>query len=372
MIPTKKILFAFLLSHLLLNTTGQDRIPSAYIKKFAPKSTTIQYRLGETMVPVKVIQYGDRKDIVYINLHDDEQTSVDAAKMLLEQEGGLLIKIENNKKRNIRFRLKGRYYSFDPNRMFSAEGASQSLAQFRGGGSKEAVAEVTKFGERVLQFLPENPSCIIALHNNTKGRFGINSYLPGAERESDAKLVFENPDESPDDIFLTTDSLLYHNLSSEKFNTIWQDNENVRRDGSLSVYCGERNIRYVNCETEHGRTNQYLTMLMVLTQHIDRVNPDADIYDYTVSMPQGVSFPSGSNIYFGDKLIGTLKTAEARDGSDEIRGKLEIDKKFKLWSNMDFFFFSAADKPQIEMRIDPTREKKSFNASSELIRIIVR
>lgn len=365
------IILAFLFSHLLLNASGQDKAIPLYVKKFAPKSTTIQYRLGETTVPVKLIQYGDKKDIVYINLHDDEQTSVNAARVLLEQEGGFMIKIENNKKRNIRFRLKGRYYTFDPNRMFSAEGASQSLTQFKS-FSKEAVAEVAKFGERILQFMPENPTCIIALHNNTKGRFGVNSYLPGAEREADARLVFENPDESPDDIFLTTDSLLYHNLSSEKYNTIWQDNENVRRDGSLSVYCGERNIRYVNCETEHGRTNQYLTMLMALAQHIDRINPDADVYGYTVSMPQGVSFPSGSNIYFGDKLIGTLKTAEARDGSDEIRGKLEIDKKYRLWSNMDFFFFSTADQPRIEMRIDPTREKKPFNTSSELIRIIAR
>ncbi len=371
MITKKNILLHLLCGHLLLTAAGQDKIAPAYTKRYTAKSTTIHYRLGETQVPVKVIQYGDRKDIVYINLHDDEFTSVNAAKVLLEQEGGLMIKIENNKKRNIRFRLKGRYYTFDPNRMFSSTGASQSLAQFRSTG-KEAIAEVTKFGERILQLIPENPSCIIALHNNTKGRFGINSYLPGAERETDARLVYENPDHSPDDIFLTTDSLLYHNLASEKFNTIWQDNEKVRRDGSLSVYCGERNIRYVNCETEHGKTDQYLTMLMALTQYVESINPDAIVYNYSISLPQGYSFPSGINIYFGDNLIGVVKTAEASDGSDEIRGIVEIDKKFSLWSNMDFFYFSASDRPRIEMRIDPTREKKSFNASSELIRIIVR
>lgn len=371
MIPIKNTLLTILFSHILLTGIAQNKFTPAYIKKFTPKSTSIQYRLGETFVPIKLLLYGERKDIVYINLHDDEQTSVNAAKVLLEKEGGLLIKIENREKRNIRFRLRGHYYTFDPNSMFSAEGASKSLNQL-GNISKQAVTEILKFAERILQLFPENVSCIIALHNNTKESFGVNTYLPGAERESDAQLVFKNPDESQDDFFLTTDNLLFHKLSLEKYNTILQDNENVRRDGSLSVYCGERKIRYVNCETEHGKTDQYLVMLKTLSQNIEKRNPDAILYDYAVNLPQGVSFSSGSNIYFGDKRIGIIKTAETGCDQNEIRGKLEIDKDFRFCSNMDSFFFSSEAPPRIEIRIDPTREKKSFDASSELIRFIVR
>lgn len=369
--PIHNTLLIFLLSQFLLAFSCQNCLASIPLKKFIPKSSFVYYRLGQTVIPIKLIQYGERKDIVYINLHDDEQTAVDAAKIILEKEGGLLIKIENREKRNIRFRLKGRYFVFDPNSMFSYEGAMKSLDRL-GNVNEAAIVETTKFGQRILQFLPESLSCIIALHNNSKGNFGISSYLPGAERESDAQLVFQNPDESGDDIFLTTDSLLFHKLSSENYNTIWQDNENARQDGSLSVYCGQKNIRYVNCETEHGKTMQYLSMLKVLTKYIDKRNPDAIVYNYVLKLPEAVPFPGGSNIYFGDKIIGIIKSVGNRTKSEEISGQLEIDKNFKLWSNMDSFFFSTEGQPRIEIRIDPTREKKSFDASSEKIRIIAR
>jgi len=52
---------------------------------------TIFYDLAGNIVPIKIQQYGERTDIVYINLHDDEITSVDAAKRILEEYGGLLI-----------------------------------------------------------------------------------------------------------------------------------------------------------------------------------------------------------------------------------------------------------------------------------------
>ena len=70
---------------------------------------TIFYQLAENIVPIKIQQYGDRTDIVFINVHDDELTSVDAAKRILEADGGMLIEVENNAQRNIRFRL-GQYF----------------------------------------------------------------------------------------------------------------------------------------------------------------------------------------------------------------------------------------------------------------------
>src|SRR6185436_15683835 len=70
-------------------------------------SLTIYYNLGESIVPIRIMQYGETKDRVYINLHADEVTSIQAATSLLEKQGGLFIRIENNKQRNIRFRLRG-------------------------------------------------------------------------------------------------------------------------------------------------------------------------------------------------------------------------------------------------------------------------
>ena len=71
--------------------------------KLTPSVKTIFLKMGNTTIPIKIQQYGYRHDIVYLNLHDDEITSVEATNNILEKQGGTLIEIENNQKRNIRF-----------------------------------------------------------------------------------------------------------------------------------------------------------------------------------------------------------------------------------------------------------------------------
>lgn len=232
-------------------------------KKIIPTEKTIYYKLAENIIPLKIQQYGEQTDIVFINLHDDETTSVDAARRILEQEGGLLIEVENNLQRNIRFRLGKTIYTVDPNCIFSREGIEKSL-DLLGKVSERAVTEVEKFGRRILQLIPDEAKCIIALHNNTPDRFTALEYSAGNKKTADTKKVYINPDEDTDDFFLTTDAVLYELLADKKFNTVLQDNKRCTDDGSLSVYCGKNNIRYVNCETEHGKTEQYYLMLKAL------------------------------------------------------------------------------------------------------------
>ncbi len=271
----KKIILIFLFSFSSGLLVAQSQSDSVFEKKFAPKETTIYYKLGKRVIQLKIFQYSDIKDIVMINLHADEITSVVAAHKLLETNGGLLIKIENDNKRNIRFRLGTLNYTFDPNGIFSREGITKSLTEL-GNISNAAVNEVEKFANRILQLLPVNPSCIIALHNNMEGQYSVTSYLPGNEKETDAKKVYVNPMQDPDDFFLTTDSNLYHKLISEKYNSILQDNEKAIKDGSLSVYCGEKKLRYLNCETQHGKTEQYLEMLMRAKNYIAKSITEPD------------------------------------------------------------------------------------------------
>jgi len=224
---------------------------------------TIFYNLAGNIVPIKIQQYGERTDIVFINLHDDEITSVDAAKRVLEEYGGLLIEVENNAQRNIRFKLDMYFYKVDPNRIFSKNGIKRSLEQF-GKTSDKAVDEVEKLGQGIIQLIPEEAKCIIALHNNTPDLFSVTEYAPGNTRSVDCKKVYINPERDTDDFFLTTDNSLYEKLADKGFNTILQDNTNCTEDGSLSVYCGKKSIRYVNCETEHGKFEQYYEMMKTL------------------------------------------------------------------------------------------------------------
>lgn len=224
---------------------------------------TIFYKISNNTIPIRITQYGERSDILFINMHDDEVTSVQAAKWILEEQGGMLIEIENNSQRNIRFRIGQYSYRVDPNRIFSKEGAEKSLEEL-GRTSVKAVEEATKFGKRILELIPGKCKYVVALHNNTPGLFSALEYTSGNKRAAESKKVYINPAQDTDDFFLTTDNSLYEKLADKGYNAILQDNMNCTEDGSLSVYCGKKNIRYVNCETEHGKTELYAAMLKSL------------------------------------------------------------------------------------------------------------
>ncbi len=239
-----------------------------------PIEQTIYYSLGDARIPIKVLQYGDKKDIVYINVHDSEPTSVAAAKAILTYTGGTIIKLVNKGKRNIKFRLKNKSYSFDANRIYSRAGIEQTL-RTSGRISKEAIDEIEKFGKRILQLIPDTTTCIVSLHNNTNGDFSIKNYLPKGDRRIDAKAVYVDSLQDFDDIALTTDSVLYLKMVENCYNSIWQDNANARRDGSLSVYFGEKNRRYINIETENGKLLLHIEMIKKLLQILDETIPPA-------------------------------------------------------------------------------------------------
>ncbi len=235
---------------------------------FSPSEKVVFHRLGDRNMSIKITKYGESLHTCCINVHDDEATAVEAARSVLERQGGVLIKIENNAKRNISFTFKGVKYIFDPNRIFSRTGIQNSL-KANGKIHPLAIVEVEKFAAKLLQLIPDSISCLIALHNNTDGDFSVRTYLPGGKRQTDAKQVYADEWQDIDDIALTTDQLIYDKMAAFGYNSILQDNLNVNKDGSLSVYYGEKNRRYINIETQHGKTAQYREMLKKLLSFLD-------------------------------------------------------------------------------------------------------
>lgn len=246
----------------------ESNAPTSNPAAFSPSEKTITHRLGDRNISIKVIQYGESMNTCCINVHDDESTAVEAAKSILEKRGGVLIKIENNAKRNISFPFKGLVYTFDPNRIFSRRGILLTL-KTKGKINLLAINEVEKFAAELLKQIPDSISCLIALHNNTNGDFSVRTYLPGGPRQYDASQVYADEWQDIDDIALTTDQDIYSKMASFGYNSILQDNVNVFRDGSLSVYYGEQNRRYINIETQHGKTGQYREMLKKLLSILD-------------------------------------------------------------------------------------------------------
>lgn len=237
---------------------GQSVSPEPRIV-YTPAMRSIAHTIGNRTIIIKVLQYGEPNGIYCINMHDNEGTAVEGAIPVLEQSGGTLIRLENFKQRLIRFRLNGVLYSFDPNRIYSRIGIEQTLREHKR-YSKAALLEIEKFGKKLLSLIPDSARCVVALHNNTNDLFSIKSYIPGGVRQKDARAVYYNETQDVDDIALSTDSLVYQLMADAGYNAIWQDNEKAKKDGSLSIHCGEKGQRYINIETEHGKVEQYRIM----------------------------------------------------------------------------------------------------------------
>lgn len=262
----KKRTIFFIITLLAIKLQGQSFIDSTapvVVKKLSPAIQNLQLNVGPKKVPVTIYKYGDVNDVVCFNMHDNEFTSVEAAKQVLSERGGMIIKIENGKQRFINFKLNNKRFTFDANRIFSKEGIEQTLRD-RGHYSPAAAAEIEGFANKLLSLIPDTTSCIVALHNNFDADFSIKSYIPGGSLEKNAMAVYEDSLQDADDIALTTDSILFKKMANYGYNSILQDNINVKKDGSLSVYYGERDKRYINIETEHGRVQQYVEMLTKL------------------------------------------------------------------------------------------------------------
>lgn len=255
-----KIISAFLL-FTFIHVVGFGQITESN-KSISVKETFHSFKLGNKKVNVFITIYGDNKDVVMINLHDNERTSVEAAKIVLLETGGTLLRIENKNQRLIDFNYKKSTFQFDPNRIFTKAGSTASLDKY-GQSTPAAISLVSKFGEFIFTLIPKS-GLLIALHNNTDSTYSSLSYLPGAEYAIEASAIHVNKQMDIDDFFFTTSDSLFAKLKLENVNVILQNNVAATDDGSLSVLYGIRNKKYVNVEAEQGHVNEQEKMIRLL------------------------------------------------------------------------------------------------------------
>lgn len=216
--------------------------------------------LGADSVAV-VTHAADRPGPTYINVHDDENTSVEAGLDVIRRRGGRVIELQHADRRNIVFTLDGTTYEFDPNRMFTDVGAETTLRQ-NGPFSDSAFAVVRRFADELIEAYDLAAlSVVVTLHNNKEGDYSAKSYATGGEYEADAADVFIVEDSDPDDFFFVTDRGFFENLKKGGFNVVLQDNDRATDDGSLSVFCGQHGIPYVNVEAQRGHLEAQIRML---------------------------------------------------------------------------------------------------------------
>lgn len=262
----QRTFFSILACCFFICSCGQDKSAN---DTETPTEKIYTYHLGNTNIKLVVQQFGSRKDLVMINLHDDEFTSVAAARKVLAKTGGVLLRIENGNKRLITFRLGNRSWVFDPNRMFTRAGIEATLSKFNERFNEPAIDAVERFAGFILEKVPGEPKTLVALHNNDEGKLAIDSYQPGGAYEKDVLKVFASKQEDPDNFFFTTDQVLYEELARDSFNVVLQENRKARDDGSLSIFFGRKDRSYVNVEAQHDQAAEQERMIRVLVGKLE-------------------------------------------------------------------------------------------------------
>lgn len=228
------------------------------------------FKLGDTNVSALVFQNG-KPSPTFINVHDDENTSVAAGKTVVEQTSGRLIELAHSGKRHVRFSVGGERFGVDPNRIFSDAGIRATL-EHQGHYSAAALQAVKRFAAQFLERLAlDREPAIIALHNTVDGTYSIESYRPGDEHGAATSDLHVSPNRSRFDFFYATDRRFFDFIKAHDYNVILQDNQKVPDDGSLSVYFAKKGTPYLNIEAEMGHLNAQIDMVRLAREMVEEL-----------------------------------------------------------------------------------------------------
>ena len=169
--------------------------------------------IGNTIVNINI--YGKQPPrIVFFNMHDNENTAVEAGKEIIQNYGGYLVELAGTGERLISFSLDDQKYTFDPNRIYTENGVKKTLERYSQ-YSEAAHREIRRFVDTLFQYLfIDDMKIMVALHNNTEERYSLESYMPGGSYETDASRYYKNPDSDIDDFYFITDSTFFEFFKS--------------------------------------------------------------------------------------------------------------------------------------------------------------
>lgn len=114
-------------------------------------STRSVVTLGDTRVIIETTKHGTGKSFVHV--HQNETTALQAAKHVVQTDGGSVMTLIHPGQRNIVFHLNHQRYEFDPNRIFTDAGIKKTLSTF-GPYSLSAHLKVKALAQKLISMLP--------------------------------------------------------------------------------------------------------------------------------------------------------------------------------------------------------------------------
>lgn len=216
---------------------------------------TIFIHYNKLKIEIEQLEF-NTDSLLFINLHSNETTSIEAIKKVLPLKGGKYLGILSGTRREVRLIEGNNSIIFDPNRIFTKNGIEKTLKNYN--CLSQNNIKITEYFKNALLDLFKKSALLIAVHNNTN--LGYSVHLIN-ESGKDAEKIFINPAKDADDFYYVTEELKFNYFKSNGYNVVLQNNTMVHDDGSLSVYCGKNKISYINIECEAGHFEEQIKMI---------------------------------------------------------------------------------------------------------------
>ncbi|MGV6860765.1 MAG: hypothetical protein ACWA41_03285 [Putridiphycobacter sp.] len=226
-------------------------------------------KLAKTKIEIKQSFNAPTKNILFLNVHHDEQTSIDAIQKFAVDVPLNFAYIHHQNTRRLFYKIGKKEFSVDPNRIYTKQGRAATIETDHKTTLRSKML-AKKLSKEIIE-LVEQFKIIVTLHNNSDVNYSIKSYLPGGDEAQNTAEVFVNPKMDPDDFIYTTDQHYFDYLKRANYNVILQDNTNYVNDGSLSVYCGSKQIPYLNIEAQLGHFDEQLKMIEVVYEMLTEI-----------------------------------------------------------------------------------------------------
>jgi len=230
---------------------------------------TKSIKLGDSTINI-VTSIQSSSETLYLNIHEDEQTSIDVAKAFSKKIPINFIFLNHNQTRRIHFNVNRKRYSVDPNRIYTEEGRKKTIKPWWRLFLKDAKTQAEHLSNEILNLISPYKT-IVSMHNNTDVNYSIKSYLPKGGEAKNTAQVYISEKWDADDFIYTTERRFYDYLKAKNVNVILQDNEKYVNDGSLSVYCGEKGIPYINIEAQKGHFEEQYKLTEIIHEMLEKI-----------------------------------------------------------------------------------------------------
>lgn len=230
---------------------------------------TTHLNVGDSTIIINHHYIEKDSSILYLNIHEDEQTSIEAIQEFNKTKPVNFIFLQQNKTRRINFNIKEKNYSFDPNRIYTRKGRKNTIEPKQFLKYKPRV--ISKFiADHIIKII-KSYDVIVTLHNNTDVNYSIKSYQAGEDESENTAEVYINETWDPDDFIYTTEKIYFDHLKAEGVNVILQKQSGYVNDGSLSVYCGKEHIKYINIEAQKGHFNEQVKLIFIVDEMLQKL-----------------------------------------------------------------------------------------------------